>query len=278
MRLGAPVYNFHSAEEWAARHKQKNYGAAYWPLGSSTDNAEVDAYVKAAADNNIVIAEVGAWSNIIADDQAEKSKNIQHNIERLKTADRIGARCCVNIAGTKAQKWDGYDARNFSVETFNEIAETVQYIIDSAKPSRTYYTIELMPWAIPDSADAYLALIEKVHCPNFAVHLDPVNIITSPRDFCFNAERINDMFSKLGKYIRSVHAKDVVMSDSCFISHLSEVRPGLGNLCYDTLLKNLNELDDVPLMIEHLNTEEEYNLASEYIFGRAKENNLSFMP
>lgn len=275
MRLGAPVYNFRNAEEWAARHKEKNYGAAYWTLGSDASKDEIDAYVKAAADNNIIIAEVGAWSNIIADDQSEKSKNIQHNIERLKTADLIGAKCCVNIAGTKAKKWDGYDARNYSSETFREIVETVQCIIDTAKPSRTYYTIELMPWAIPDSADAYLELIEKVKRPNFAVHLDPVNIITSPRAFCFNAEIINDMFAKLGKYIRSVHAKDVVMADS-FISHLSEVRPGLGSLCYDALLKNLNELDDVPLMIEHLSTEEDYSLAAEYIFGRAKENNLTF--
>lgn len=61
-----------------------------------------------------------------------------------------------------------------------------------------------------------------------------------------------------------------------FIVHLDEVRPGLGKLDYEIFLKELSKLDsDVPLMLEHLQTEEEYVLASSYIRSIAKKNNIS---
>ncbi len=49
---------------------------------------------------------------------------------------------------------------------------------------------------------------------------------------------------------------------------LDEVRPGLGRLDYAVYLANLAQLDpDTPLMLEHLATEHEYQLAAAYIRG-----------
>lgn len=275
MRLGHPVYNFSNAEEWILRHKEDGLGAAYWCLGEDASEDEISAYYEAAKANNIVIAEVGAWSNILSPDAEERKRAVDYNIKRLKTADRVSARCCVNIAGSKAKKWDGYDKSNYSKEIFNEIVETVQFIIDSAEPESTFYTIELMPWAIPDDADSYLELIEKINRKQFAVHLDPVNIVTSPRKYCINGELINELFDKLGGYIKSCHAKDVTMVDD-FISHISEIQAGKGMLDYKTYLTRLNQLDDVPLMIEHLATYEEYKQAADYIKATADELSLKF--
>jgi sugar phosphate isomerase/epimerase len=54
--------------------------------------------------------------------------------------------------------------------------------------------------------------------------------------------------------------------------HLREVRPGLGRLDYRELLRELDSLDpDTPLMLEHLQTDEEYTLAADYVRGIAKE-------
>ena len=48
--------------------------------------------------------------------------------------------------------------------------------------------------------------------------------------------------------------------------HLDEVRPGLGNLDYATLLKKPEALDrDIPLMLEHLSSERQYREAASYI-------------
>jgi len=272
MRFGHPVYNFSNAEEWAARHKEDALTAAYWTLGEDANDDEISAYAEAARKNDIVIAEVGAWSNIISENEDERKYAIDYNIKRLKTADRIGARCCVNIAGTKAQKWDGYDKANYSAKTIAEIASTLQFIIDSAEPANTFYTIELMPWAIPDSAESYLELIEKVGRKAFAVHLDPVNIINSPRKYTFNTEFLDSIFDKLGPHIKSAHAKDVIMNDT-FVTHISETIPGGGTLDYATYLARMNALEgDIPLMLEHLQTYADYKSAADYIRSFAEFN------
>ena len=50
----------------------------------------------------------------------------------------------------------------------------------------------------------------------FAVHLDPVNMVTSPALFFRNGEMIKDCFKKLGPYIKSCHAKDLILKKQTF--------------------------------------------------------------
>ena len=54
----------------------------------------------------------------------------------------------------------------------------IREIIDTARPKRTKFSIESMPWMIPSSPDEYLRLLEAVDRPEFGVHLDAVNMIT----------------------------------------------------------------------------------------------------
>jgi len=49
------------------------------------------------------------------------------------------------------------------------------------------------------------------------------------------------------------------------IPQLDELRAGLGNLDYAIYLQELAKLEDIPLMIEHLSTAEEYKLAADHI-------------
>ena len=138
-------------------------------------------------------------------------------------------------------------------------------IIDAVNPGRTYYTLEPMPWMYPDSADSYLALIDAIDRERFAVHLDPVNLVCSPQRYYSNGALIRECFGKLGPYIKSCHAKDIVLSQQLTV-HLDEVRPGLGNLDYRVYLRELDRLDpDIPLMLEHLKTEDEYARAATYV-------------
>ena len=41
------------------------------------------------------------------------------------------------------------------------MAAWVGQIIDAVKPSRTFYTLEPMPWMYPDSAESYAGLIKS---------------------------------------------------------------------------------------------------------------------
>jgi len=275
MRLGGPLFDqITDAASWVASIKAHGYSAAYCPIGPEADDATVQDYTNAARENNIVIAEVGAWSNPISPNEEERKTAIQKCQDLLAHADRMGALCCVNIAGSRSNKWDGPAADNLSPETFDLIVETTRAIIDNVNPVNTFYTLEMMPWIFPDSPMSYLRLIEAIDRPQCAVHLDPVNIVNSPSRFFDTGRLISRCFELLGPYIKSCHGKDIVLSQNLTV-HLDETRPGLGGLDYAVFLKELDKLSpDIPLMLEHLPTEEEYRLAAEYIRSVAGENQI----
>lgn len=277
MRLGAPVFvDDMTPDSWIAALQRERYGAAYCPVGADADAATIRAYVKAAEQADIVIAEVGAWSNPLSLDEATRKAALKTCQTQLALADEIGARCCVNIAGTRGEPWDGPHPSNLTDETFTLIVESVRTIIDAVKPRRTYYTLEPMPWMYPDSADSYLRLLAAIDRPHFGVHVDMVNVINSPQCYFENAALIREWFTKLGPHIKSCHAKDTLLATR-LTTHLDEVRPGLGYLDYRTLLRELDKLDpDTPLMIEHLHAEEDYRLSAAYIRGVADEIGLAF--
>jgi sugar phosphate isomerase/epimerase len=266
MRLGGPVFGTISdPESWIAAVLRSGYRAAYCPVTAATDAGVARAYVDAAHRAGIVIAEVGAWSNPISPALEVRSAALTRCKEQLALADRIGARCCVNIAGSRGEQWDGPHPDNLSEETFEGIVDTVRDILDSVRPTQTYYALETMPWIFPHSPDSYLRLLAAIDRPRFAVHLDPVNMISSPERFYRNGDFIRECFAKLGPHIKTCHAKDIALSGRLTV-HLDEVRPGLGGLDYGVFLAELNRLDpDIPLMLEHLSTPEEYALAADHI-------------
>jgi sugar phosphate isomerase/epimerase len=266
MRLGAPLPNvFDSPETWIAALRERGYRAAYCPLAPDADDGTVAAYAAAARDADIVIAEVGAWSNPLSPDDATRDAALERCARSLDLAERIGARCCVNIAGSRGEKWDGPHPDDLRDDTFALIVDTVRSIIDAVRPTRTCYTLEPMPWMYPDSPDSYLQLLDAIDRPAFAVHLDPVNWVNSPQRYFANAALIRESVAKLGPHIRSCHAKDIVLRPQLTV-HLDEVRPGAGALDYAVLLRELQRLGpDLPLMLEHLPDEESYRAGAAYV-------------
>ena len=265
IRLGGPVFGGKGDPAgWVEAHRRAGYRAAWCPLEAQASDEEVQAYEKAAAAAGIAIAEVGAWSNPISPDAEVRRKAIELCTTQLDLADRIGARCCVNISGSRGPVWDGPHPDNLTDDTFDLVVETTRRIIDAVNPKRTFFTLETMPWTFPDSPDSYLRLIEAIDRERFAAHLDPVNIISSPQRYFRNSELIRECFAKLGRWIKSCHAKDIKLQDK-LTTHLDEVPPGSGGLDYPVYLTELAKLDQVPLMIEHLKTEEEFTQAAQYI-------------
>ncbi len=267
IRLGGPLFEkYNSPEEWVAALKKKGYRAAYCPVSTEASDGIIGAYKKAVEQNDIVIAEVGAWSNPISPDSKIAEAAIEKCIASLALADQIGARCCVNISGSRnPQQWAGPHPENLTSKTFDLIVETTRKIIDVVKPTQTFFTLEAMPWSYPDSGESYLQLIKAINREHFAVHLDPVNWIISPQVFFKNGEMIRDAFKMLGPHIKSCHAKDIVIDEETYLPRFDEVGPGLGKLDYAVFLQELSKLNDIPLMMEHLQTSEEYEIAAGYI-------------
>ena len=272
MRLGGPVFgNFENPEQWLAGLRRVGYSAAFCPVDSNASDDVILSYTRAAEEADVIIAEVGAWSNPMSPDEETRRAAIKRCQEQLALADKIGAQCCVNISGSRGQKWDGPHPDNLTEETFDLIVETVRKIIDAVKPTRTFYTLETMPWMYPDSTNSYLKLIHAIDRKQFAVHFDPVNLVCSPQRYFNNGALIREFVEKLGQHIKSCHAKDIALSEK-LTTHLDEVRPGLGGLDYSVYLQELNKLiPDVPLMLEHLPNEEEYTLAAKHVRAVAKD-------
>ena len=276
VRLGGPVFEkYADPNEWIAALKQLKYRAAYCPVEVGAEEKQIKAYQKAASDNDIVISEVGAWSNTVSFDEKERKEAIEKCVKSLELAEQISANCCVNISGSRnPEYWAGPHEDNLTEDTFDLIVETTRKIIDSVNPSRTYFALEPMPWAYPDSPDNYLRLLKAIDRPRFGVHFDPVNMVVSPQIFFKNGDFIRECFKILGPHIRSCHAKDITLREDNYIPQLDECAPGLGKLNYETFLTELYKLKDIPLMMEHLNTAEEYASAADYIRSVGKLNKI----
>lgn len=277
VRLGGPLFQqYEDPDQWILLLRRAGYRAAYCPVNPGADESVIRAYKDAAGRHDMVISEVGAWSNPVDPDPEKAKEAIRKCIDGLELADLIGAKCCVNISGSRNRKyWAGPHRDNFSPEVFDLVVETTRKIIDAVKPSHTHFALEAMPWSLPDSTETYLQLIKAIDRPQFGVHLDPVNMIRSPREFFNNGALIREMFSKLGAYVLSCHAKDIVLREDNYIPQMDEVRAGLGNLDYGTYLQELAKLRDVPLMMEHLETAEAYDRAAAYIRSVAKTHQIS---
>lgn len=260
MRLGFSSSLEHkNPQEWAEKHAALGLRSVVFPVNHEADFGLIDEYVAEARKNDLLIAEVGVWRNTLAKDKAEREKWIDYAAGELMLADRIGARCCVNVLGTPCgPRWDGGYKGNFSKEVWDEGVKMIREVIDRAKPSRTKFSIESMPWMIPTGPDEYLRLIEDVDRDAFGVHLDMVNMINNPQRYFFNDEFLKECFEKLRGRILSCHLKDIKLKEE-YTFQLQETACFDGNLdiaLYAELATN--EDKDMPMIIEHLASDEEY--------------------
>src|SRR5690242_49708 len=133
VRLGGPIF-LRSADpaELAREHRRLGYSAAYCPDTKIEDAARVE---RAYSAENVVIAEVGAWKNMLDPDAAKRKANVDYVVERCALADAVGARCCVDIAGSyNAEIWYGMHPKNLSKEFFDATVENCRKVIDAVKP------------------------------------------------------------------------------------------------------------------------------------------------
>jgi len=258
-----------SPEEWAKRMNELGARAVVFPVDYTAGEQLISAYKAAADKYNLIIAEVGVWRNTLAADKDERAKWIDYAINQLKMADKIGANCCVNVVGTPyGPRWDGGYKENFSKEAWDMSVEMIQQIIDSAKPVNTKYSIESMPWMLPSSPDEYVRLIKDVNRKEFAAHLDVVNMITSPDRYFFSDDFLRESFSKLSGQLCSCHLKDIRLKED-FTFQLEECACGQGSLNLELFAElATKENPEMPMIIEHLSTDQEYLDSLSYVQKR----------
>ena len=272
MKLGISSRLEHTTpQDWASKHKALGLESVVFPVSCLDGEDCVMAYKKAADDAGLIVAEVGIWRNTLAADPQERRQWIDYSIQQLRMADEIGAKCCVNVVGTPyGPRWDGGYRNNFSKELWRMAINMIREIIDTARPKHTKFCIESMPWMIPSTPDEYLKLIEEVDRTEFGTHLDVVNMITSPQKYFFNDEFLHECFEKLKGTICSCHLKDIRLKEE-YTFQLEECACGQGTLDLELYARLADaENPDMPMIIEHLTTDEEYATSVRYVHNRLR--------
>jgi sugar phosphate isomerase/epimerase len=153
IRFGVPIFlKSDDPHQLAREHRRLGYSAAYCPTASSTDAEQIRSIRDGFSAENVIIAEVGAWKNMLDPDPRARRAIVDYVTERLALADAVHARCCVDIAGSYNSKhWYGLHPKNLSQDFFDATVENCRNVIDAVKPTRTKFTIEMMPWSLPDA-------------------------------------------------------------------------------------------------------------------------------
>ena len=101
MRLGISHVTPHETpEQWAAEQRALGLSAVVFPVDYTAPDSVIAAYADACKKHDLLIAEVGAWSNPVAENAAEREAALQSL--RLGCADpsspfapsRLSARWC----------------------------------------------------------------------------------------------------------------------------------------------------------------------------------------
>lgn len=251
---------------FARAHVDVGYAAAYCPPVAIGDTQRLADIEKAFGDVDVMIGEIGIWRNLITPDEATRKANLDFACEKIAVADAVGAKAAVSYIGSyKAGTDYAPAAENLGQDAFDASVETVRYLLDTVKPKRTKFALEMMQYSLPDSVDSYVELIRAIDRPMFAAHLDPVNLIMTPRVYWNSGALIRECFDKLGEWIVSCHAKDIILHHQAAL-HFDEIIIGKGQLDYRTYLSELDRLPrDVPLLLEHLD-DPDYAAARDEVF------------
>jgi sugar phosphate isomerase/epimerase len=262
---------------FARAHREFGYGAAYCPPAAIGDGRRLADIEAAFARENVTIAEVGIWRNLVTRDAAVRKAHRAYAAEKLAVADAVGAKCAVSYIGSYAPGSDyGPSPENLTDEAFDDAVEAARYLIDTVKPRRAKFALEMEQYSLPDSVDMYVRLIKAVDRPAFAAHVDPVNLVLTPRTYFDTGALIREIFAKLGPWIVSCHAKDIILHHQAAL-HFDEIIIGKGTMDYRAFLSELDKLNrEVPLMMEHLE-EAEYAVARDEIFKVGDAIGVSFV-
>jgi sugar phosphate isomerase/epimerase len=289
IRFGGPVFmgkeraagagQSHGAKEFdpvllAKKHKEKGFTAAYVPQIDIKDARLIKETREAFEKEKIILAESGYWENIMDTDAETRAFHRNKQLEAFYLAEELGAVCSINIFGSYCHGNGNsqHKALNFSDEAFEAAVDMARYFIDTVKPKTAYFVYEIFPFDIVDTPENIERLIRVVDRKQFGAHFDLVNLINSPRAYFSSGNIAKECVRRFGDRIVSCHVKDIKIKEPSISVILEEVVSGTGNLDLKEFMRQVEGLSrPIPFMMEHLNDEEEYDIAAANIRKTGKD-------
>jgi sugar phosphate isomerase/epimerase len=237
------------------------------------------AFGERARQFGLVIGEAGFWQNIMTPNRDLQAKRVETVRTMLRKADIIGCNCVVTSVGTKGpgDAWNEPHPYMFTDACKAELRDLVLRILDGLELKTAKYTLEAWCHTFFYGLDDIKEFIDRVNHPNFAMHLDQMNLVTHPY-FYRTTELINRTFDLLAKHVVSLHMKDIRWDFRHMFLKWDEVLIGDGVLDYATYLRRIAQdlPEDIPCFCEHLPDEASYIENFRRLHERAKVAGLQF--
>lgn len=184
---------------------------------------------------DIQIAVLGCYINMIHPDQMERRKSLERFKEHIRFARDFGC----SIVGTETGNVNAeiiYTEENFKEEPFLEVVESVRELVEEAEKFGVIVGVEAGVNHPIYSPEVMRRLLECVQSNNLQVILDPVNLLTIDT-YKNQDEIIKEAFDLLGDRLVILHAKDFIIEDHA----LKPTAVGKGLLNYELILTLIKE-------------------------------------
>jgi len=221
-----------------ARHPGGNVGE---PWHSMTE-AERREVVEACRKYDVVIYEVGGYTNLVTPDSAQLRENLKRLAHCIEVAESVGCGMVGTVAGSRDPKnLINVHPDNWTLETWKLLVRSIKQVLRDTSGMKAVIGMEAQVTTIIDGPKAHKRLIEDVGSDRLKVNLDPVNMMCLKR-YYHTTGLINECFDLLGEDIVGCHAKDTYIWPDKQTVHVQEVCPGKGVMDYETYLVRMSRM------------------------------------
>lgn len=241
LHLGIRAHDFpgHSLPELIAKLKhyrfshiqlavRKSFPASVPSLSSLSPGTAV-YYGESFRQAGIKIAVLGCYVNIIDPDPDKRTQALQDFSTHLRLARDFGA----SLVGTETGSvGNGYTPDNFTEEAFQEVVNSVKWMVAEAERFGVTVGIEAGQNHPLHSVRLTKRLLELVPSNNLQIILDCANLM-SPDNYRQQEKVIAEALEQLGERIAVIHLKDFTLEDGKIVI----VPVGQGQLHFAPILQ-----------------------------------------
>lgn len=185
--------------------------------------------------NDIRIAVLGCYFNMIHPDPEERRNGIERFKEHIRFARDFGCSIVATETGNVHPEIS-YTEENFEEEPFLEVIESVRELVKEAEKFGVIVGIEAGVNHPVHSPKVMKRLLDTIDSNNLQVILDPVNLLTV--DTYENQEGIfQEAMELFGDRVVVLHAKDFIIENN----QLLPTAVGKGLLNYEFILKTIKK-------------------------------------
>ena len=210
---------------------------------NSMKDSELSELTRALKKHDVVVFEVGGYTNMIHPDMSERQKNLKKLCTCIEAADKVACPMVGTISGSlDPVNFFNVHPDNWTLKTWHMLVDSMKQVLRDTAGMKAAIGMEAQVTTNIDSPKSHKRLVDDVGDPRCAVNLDPVNMM-SLSNYYHTTELINECFDLLGENILGCHAKDSYIWPDKQTVHVQEVCAGRGVVDYETYLVRLSRME-----------------------------------